>query len=147
MAIFVVVIGWIVLLLLGAKALYSVYHFAYSVYLSSAFGHSLDPRRYGPWAGKNLLLCLFSFKLMRNMLIHVGTVQYSYYWSNGRTWGGLCTQGSLIFHIYPKINITLHAFHIPCLRKLAALGMNIVLISRTHSKLQEVAYEISEFIL
>lgn len=34
-----------------------------------------------------------------------------------------------------------------CFEKLASLGMNIVLISRTHSKLQELAYEISSQII
>jgi hypothetical protein len=52
MAFAILVIGWIVLVLLGIKVFYNLSHFIYSVKLSAALGHSLDLRRYGPWAGK-----------------------------------------------------------------------------------------------
>jgi hypothetical protein len=52
MAFVVLVVGWIVLGLLGFKVLYSLCNFIYCVKLSAALGHSLDLRRYGPWAGK-----------------------------------------------------------------------------------------------
>lgn len=50
---FVIVVGWVIFTLIVVKLLYSVSRFIYSVYLIAALGHSLDLRRYGPWAGKN----------------------------------------------------------------------------------------------
>jgi hypothetical protein len=52
MAFATLVIGWIALVMLAIKVLYSFSSFLYSVKLSAALGHSLDLRRYGPWAGK-----------------------------------------------------------------------------------------------
>ncbi len=63
MAFVVSVIGWIVLGLLGLKVLYSLFNFIYCVKLSAAFGHSLDLRRYGPWAGKYYIVALYSLIL------------------------------------------------------------------------------------
>ncbi|XP_046643873.1 very-long-chain 3-oxoacyl-CoA reductase-like [Daphnia pulicaria] len=91
MAFVVLVVGWIVLGLLGLKVLYSLFNFIYCVKLSAALGHSLDLRRYGPWA------------VVTGATDGLGE---AYAW------------------------------------KLASLGMNIVLIGRSHSKLQEVAYDI-----
>lgn len=88
---FVIVVGWVIFTLIVVKLLYSVSRFIYSVYLIAALGHSLDLRRYGPWA------------------VVTGA-----------------TDG--LGEAYA--------------RKLASLGMNIVLIDQSHSKLQEVAYEI-----
>lgn len=51
--IFAISVGWIIFILLITKLLYSLCNFIYSVYLAAALGHSLDLRRYGPWAGKD----------------------------------------------------------------------------------------------
>ncbi|XP_059351065.1 inactive hydroxysteroid dehydrogenase-like protein 1 isoform X2 [Daphnia carinata] len=88
---FVISVGWIIFTLIAIKLLYSVYHFINSIYLIASLGHSLDLRRYGPWA------------------VVTGA-----------------TDG--LGEAYA--------------RKLASLGMNIVLIDQSYSKLQEVAYEI-----
>lgn len=46
------VMGWVILALLGAKVVYNIGHFLYSVYLAAPLGHNLDLRNYGPWAGE-----------------------------------------------------------------------------------------------
>lgn len=46
------VLGWVVLVLVGTKTVYNICHFGYSVYLGAALGRNLDPRKYGPWAGR-----------------------------------------------------------------------------------------------
>lgn len=42
-------LGWVVLTFLGAKTVYNVLHFIYTIYLAAPLGRNLDPRNYGPW--------------------------------------------------------------------------------------------------
>lgn len=54
MACCVHVLGWIVLTLLGAKTVYNLAHFVYTIYLAALLGRNIDPRNYGPWVSEIL---------------------------------------------------------------------------------------------
>lgn len=42
-AILTILVGWLV---------YNIGHFFYSIYFASVLGRNINPRMYGPWAGK-----------------------------------------------------------------------------------------------
>lgn len=74
---FVEVLGWIILSFLGFKALCHFCHFIYLVCLMPVFGRNLDPRRYGPWAGKHGMLSIHL-----TSIIIICTMTFSDNWSD-----------------------------------------------------------------
>lgn len=52
------VLGWVIMAIFAVKTVYNISHFFYSVYFAAALGRNVNPRKYGPWAGKSQVLNL-----------------------------------------------------------------------------------------
>lgn len=55
-------IGSAILAILALKTVYNIGHFFYSIYFAAALGRNINPRKYGPWAGKLIFHLNFNNK-------------------------------------------------------------------------------------
>jgi hypothetical protein len=135
------ILGFVTALLLTLKTVYNLSHFVYTTFLGRLLGHGLVINKCGPWAG--------NLNILKNMqlivLIHDA---FTLQWSREQqtesenpmlVWYVIFPRG--IYYSTRHIFTYTCYFHFPF--KLAAEGLNVVLISRTQAKLDMVASEIS----
>ncbi len=148
------ILGFVTALVLTLKTVYNLSHFVYTTFLGRLLGHGLAISKCGPWAGIIQIsfkehACVVDFKM-----IELFEIIRCFFFNSGN--GGnrrnreiLRSFGvyyfiflNLILYLYRLIlNFFYTIFIFPA--KLAAEGLNVVLISRTPAKLDKVANEIS----
>ena len=132
--------------LLGLKIIWNICSFFYTTYLGSWMGLNLDLSKYGPWAGIQPfnLTCLsseitdLSFFFASCCWLHSGYGLHGRHWKSVRQTSNQfsCMNQSLLTRRSTQSNCTV------LFLQMAAKGLNIVLISRSPTKLQDTKSEI-----